>query len=91
MHSAAGRISIACSRESKNLTEMLLELSCNIGTELFVCVLLILDKGVIHQPSKENKASVQAVISRSTWTGHHNIACLDLEQSEYLDHILDND
>lgn len=91
MHSAASCISIACSHESKNLTEMLFELSCNNGTELFVCVVLILDKGVSDQPSKGNKASMQAVISWSTWLGHHNSACLDLEQSEYLDDILDND
>jgi sulfur relay (sulfurtransferase) complex TusBCD TusD component (DsrE family) len=68
--SAASCISLACSHESKNLTEMLLELSYNNGTELFACVMLILDRGVTDRPSKENKASVQAAISWSTWLGH---------------------
>jgi hypothetical protein len=49
-----------------------------------------MDKGVTDQPSRGNKASVQAVVSWSAWLGHHNSACLDLKQSEYLDDILDS-
>lgn len=70
---------------------MLFKLSCNNTTELFVYVVSILDKGVLTNQAKEIEASVQAVISWSAWLGHHNSTCLDLEHSEYLDDILDND
>jgi hypothetical protein len=43
--------------ETKNHIKMRFELTCDEGSELFVCVVVTLDTGATYQPNKENKAS----------------------------------
>jgi hypothetical protein len=45
------------SQETKNHIALQFELSYDKGSELIVCVMVTLDKGVTDQPNKENKAS----------------------------------
>jgi hypothetical protein len=55
--SAASCTSLASCDETNNHIEMRFELTYNKGSELFVCVVVTLDKGATYQPNKENKAS----------------------------------
>jgi sulfur relay (sulfurtransferase) complex TusBCD TusD component (DsrE family) len=58
VQSAASCTSEVSCHETNNHIEMWFELNYHEGSELFVCVLVTLDKGVTNQPSEENKASV---------------------------------
>jgi hypothetical protein len=57
VRSAPSCISVASHDKTKNHTEMWFELTCDEGSELFVCVVVTLDKCATYWPNKDNKAS----------------------------------